>query len=72
MCKNVKKFKNHNIAATCFFSRRNHHQGAGPFLSKITDMVFSVLVEMNSVNAVAAYWPVEQACVLALLHNRPI
>jgi hypothetical protein len=32
-------------------------------LAKITDMVFPVLVDMDSVNVMAAYQPVEQACV---------
>jgi hypothetical protein len=31
-------------------------------LAKITDMFFSVLVDMDSVNAMAAYRPVVQAC----------
>jgi hypothetical protein len=39
-----------------------HHQGAVLCLAKTTDMVFSVLVDMDSVNAVAAYRPVEHIC----------
>jgi hypothetical protein len=43
---------------------QNHHQGAVLCLAKTTDMFFSVLVDMDSVNAMEAYRPVEQALAL--------
>jgi hypothetical protein len=45
------------LAPTCFGSRRNHHQGAVLCLAKTTDMVFTVLVDMDAVNVVASYRP---------------
>jgi hypothetical protein len=54
----LKQFKVITLAPTCFDSRRNHHQGAVLCLAKTTDMVFSVLFDMDSVNAMAAYRPV--------------
>jgi hypothetical protein len=59
----LKQFKVITFAPTCFRSRRNHHQGAVLCLAKTTDMLFCVLVDMDSVIAVAAYRPVVQACV---------
>jgi hypothetical protein len=59
----LKQFKVITLAPTCFGSRRTHHQGAVLRLAKTTDMVFFVLVDMDSVNAMAAYRPVVQVCV---------
>jgi hypothetical protein len=52
------------LAPTCFGSHRNHHQGAVQCLAKTTGMVFSVLVDMDPVNSMAAYRPVQQAYVM--------
>jgi hypothetical protein len=62
----LKQFKSSKLAPICFGSRRNHHQGAVLCSAKTTDMVLSVLVDMNSVNVMAAYRPVEQACQFLL------
>jgi hypothetical protein len=43
----LKQFKVIALAPTCFVSRRNHNQGAFLCLAKTTDMVFSVLVNMD-------------------------
>jgi hypothetical protein len=59
----LKQFKVITFASTCFGSRRNHHQGAVLCLATTTDMVFSVFVDMDSVNAMVAYQPVVRACV---------
>jgi hypothetical protein len=59
----LKQFKVITLAPTCFSSRRNHHQGAVLCLAKTTDIVFSVLVDMDTVKAMTAYRPVVQACV---------
>jgi hypothetical protein len=59
----LKQIKVITLAPACFGSRRNHHQGAVLCLAKTTDMVFPVLVDMDSVNAMAAYSIVEQVCV---------
>jgi hypothetical protein len=61
----LKQFKVKTLTPTCFGSCRNHHQGAVLCLAKTTDMFGSVLVDMDSVNAMAAYRPVVQACVNA-------
>jgi RES domain-containing protein len=58
----LKQFKAITLVPTCFGSRWNHHQGAVLYLAKTTDMVFLVLVDMDSVNAMVAYRPVVQAC----------
>jgi hypothetical protein len=58
----LKQFKFLSLALTCFGSSRNHHQGTVLFLAKTTDMVFSVLVDMDSVNAMASYRSVVRAC----------
>ena len=50
------------LALTCFVSRRNRHQGAVLCLAKTTYMVFTVLVGIDTVNVMAAYQPVVQAC----------
>jgi hypothetical protein len=50
----LKQFKVITLAQTCFGSCRNHHQGAVVCLAKTTDMVFSVLVDMDSVNVISA------------------
>jgi hypothetical protein len=59
----LKQFKVITLAPTCFGSSRNHHQGAVLCSAKTTDMVFSVLFDMDSVNVMAAYRPVLEACV---------
>jgi hypothetical protein len=62
----LKQFKVITLAPTCFVSRRNNHQGAVLCLAKTTDMgFFSVLVDRDSVNGMAAYRPV----VLAFVHG---
>jgi hypothetical protein len=58
----LKQFKGITLASTCFGSHRNHHQGAVLFLAKTTAIIFSVVVDVDAVNAVAAYRPVVQAC----------
>jgi hypothetical protein len=50
------------LAPTCFGSCWNHHQGAVLCLAKTTNMVFTVLVIIDTVSVVAAYQPVVQAC----------
>jgi hypothetical protein len=52
--KMLKQFKVITLAPTCFSSSRNHYQGAVLCLATTTDMVFSVLVDMDSVNAMAS------------------
>ena len=49
-------------APTCFSSCRNHHQGAVLCLAKTTEYGVSVLVGIDTVNVMAAYQPVAQAC----------
>jgi hypothetical protein len=58
----LKQFRVITLAPTCFSSCRNHHQGAVLFLAKTTGMVFSVLVVMDSVNAMAAYRHITHTC----------
>ena len=57
----LKQFKIIIIAPTCFGSRRNHHQGAVLCLAKTTKWFF-VFVSLDTVNVMAAYQPVLQAC----------
>jgi hypothetical protein len=64
----LKQFKVLTLAPTCFISRRNHHQGVVECLAKTTDMVFSVLVDMDSVNAMAEYTG-QQNLTLFLAHE---
>jgi hypothetical protein len=45
-----------------FRPRSIHHQGAVLFFAKTTDIVFYLLFDMDSVNAMAAHRPVVQAC----------
>jgi hypothetical protein len=49
------------LAPTCFGSRRNHHQGVVLYLTQTTNMFFSVLVGVDTVNVMAAYQPVVRA-----------
>jgi hypothetical protein len=58
----LKQCKVITLASTCFGPCRNHHKGAVLCLAKTTDMFFSGLVDMDSVNAMAAYRPFVQAC----------
>jgi hypothetical protein len=58
----LKQFKIITLALTRFSSRRNHHQGAVLCLAKTTKYGFSVLVDIDTVNVMAAYQPVVQAC----------
>jgi hypothetical protein len=62
----LNQFKVITLAPICFGSRRNNHQGAVLCLAKTTDNFFSMLVDVDSVNAMAAYRPVVQACVAYL------
>jgi hypothetical protein len=50
------------VAATCFGSRRNHHQGAVLCLAKTAGVVYTELVGIDAVNVMAAYQSVGQAC----------
>ena len=54
----LKQFKIITLAPTCFGSRRNRHQGAVLCLAKTTKYGFSVLVDIDAVNVMAAYQPV--------------
>ena len=58
----IKRFKIITLAPTCFGSRRNHHQGAVLCLATTTKYGFSVFVDIDIVNVMAAYQPVAQAC----------
>jgi hypothetical protein len=51
----LKQYKIITLAPICFGSCRNHSQGAVLCLAKTTNMGFSVLVNMDSVNIMAAY-----------------
>ena len=73
----LKKFIIIILAATCFGSRRNHHQGAVLCLAKTTEWFFFVFVGIDAVNVMAVYHPVVQACGSQwrqerCLHNRLI
>jgi hypothetical protein len=59
----LKQFKIITLATTCFGSRRNHPQGAVLCLAKTTEYGFPMLVGIDTVNVMAAYQPVVQACV---------
>jgi hypothetical protein len=43
------------LAATCFDSRRNHHQGAVLCFAKTTKWFFSVLVGTDAITVMVAY-----------------
>jgi hypothetical protein len=60
----LKQFKIITLAPTCFGSRRNHHQGGILCLAKTKKYGFSVFVGISTVNVMAAYQPVVQACGL--------
>jgi hypothetical protein len=49
----LKQFKVTTLASTFFSSGRKYHHGAVLCFAKTTDMVFSVLIDMDSVNAMA-------------------
>ena len=65
----LKKFKITILAPTCFGSRKNNHQGAVLCLTKSTEYSFSVLVDTDAVNVMAAYQPVVHHSKCAVQHT---
>jgi len=59
----LKRFKIIILSPTCFDSCRNYHKGAVLCLAKTSDMVSSVLVDIDVVDVMAAYQPVVQFTV---------
>jgi hypothetical protein len=70
----LKQFKIIIFAPTCFGSRWKHHQGAVLYLAKTREYGFSVLVGIDAVNVMAAYWPVVHHidCVYTDEHRKTI